>query len=258
MGLVKIRNILFLFFIGLVLVQPDTGLTYENDECIACHRLGSIESRLHIDMELFIGSVHAGVSDCTDCHSQLEIENNICITGSGYVDCSQCHDQKNMHGIGGQSENRPDCYQCHTRHNILSKENPLSSIHQDRLMETCAHCHPAQSGHSSYLSWLPSIKISTHPKADLSGDYSKGKCLECHQGQAAHGEEELIREATCYLCHFNAERQKAMLGFIHPQADLDQQPGVFAAAIIYQIVIILLLAGGIIFFIRKFSGLKGR
>lgn len=249
---------MFLLFMGLLLGRSDAGLTYENDECIACHSLQSIKSRLHIDMELFNRSVHAGVSDCTDCHSQLKIENHICIIGSGYVDCSQCHDQQNRHGMDGRGENRPDCYHCHTRHNILSKDNPSASIHQDCLMETCSYCHPAQSGQSNYLSWLPSVKIATHPKADLSGDYSKSNCLECHQGQAAHGEEELIREATCYLCHFNAGKQKAMLGFIHPHADLDQQPGVFTAAIIYQIFIILLLAGGIIFFIRKFSGLKGR
>ena len=251
------RSILFLFFMGLVLGRPDTVLTYENDECITCHSLQSIKSRLHIDMELFNRSVHAGVSDCVDCHNRLKIENNICIDGSGSVDCNECHDQQNRHGIGGTSENRPECYHCHTRHNILSKDNPMATIHQERLPETCANCHPTQTGQSSYLSWLPSIKLSTHPKADLSGDYSKSNCLECHQGKATHGGEELIREATCYLCHFDVEGQKAIMGFIHPRADLDRQPGVFAVAIIYQIFIILLIVGGIVFFIRKFSGLKG-
>ena len=237
---------------ALAVEQGETG------RCTSCHSRDSSQSRLRIDVEAFNQSVHAGLDGCTDCHSQVEIVDGACVHGSGTVNCADCHDQENLHGLSGLEGNRPDCYHCHTRHAILPTDAPGSSVNPNRLAETCANCHPAQSGRVDYLSWLPSLKIATHPKADFSaGDYRDTNCLGCHQGRAAHGETGPINNASCPRCHMaEPGGRPPILGFSHPQADPNQQPGVFIIAIVYQVVILVFLVGGLVFFISKWTGTK--
>jgi hypothetical protein len=256
MGSMPIKIFLFVFVVAVVIGRPGTTLAYEPDECIACHNLQSTESRLKIDVKAFSGSAHADNAGCMDCHSQVENESHTRKKGSGTVDCTACHDQQNRHGLTGLEKTRPDCYNCHTKHDILPKDDPRASIHPNKMTVTCASCHPAQSGGADYLSFLPSIKIKTHPKADLSGDYSIENCLGCHQGQAVHGEKELINEATCQRCHLDAQGKNPMLGFMHPKAGPTRQAGVFAVAIVYQFVMLFFVVGAIFMFIRKFTGTK--
>jgi hypothetical protein len=47
--------------------------------------------------------------------------------------------------------------------------------------------------------------------------------------------------------------QNKLLGYIHSKADARGQPGVMAAASIYQVFLGILLLGGFAFFIRKLS-----
>jgi hypothetical protein len=249
------KGIAFLFLaVPLILIAANVGLAYESEECIGCHNLQSTKSRLAINVDSFSKSVHGEGTDCGDCHTQVEDESHTQSPGSGVVDCTQCHDQENRHGLNSTTGNRPQCSACHTRHRILPKNDPEASIHPNHLQQTCGQCHPAQSGQSGYLSWLPAIKIATHPKADLSGDFKESNCIGCHQGAAAHGEIDLISEANCHRCHLSANGQGALLGFIHPRADLNRQPAVFFVGVLYQLVMLALFGGGILFFIRKFSG----
>jgi hypothetical protein len=250
------RTILLVLPLITALCIPTAGLAYEMTDCIDCHDLSAGGSRFTIDTAAFEDSVHGEAAECMDCHTGIVDESHTATPGSGTVDCSGCHDQENQHGLGGLRDNRPDCYHCHTRHNIRGMDDPASAIHPDRLEQTCAACHPAQSGQVGYFSWLPSLKIATHPKADLSGRFEMGNCLGCHQGRASHGEAEPVSDDNCNRCHLTAEGQNPMLGVMHPEADPATQAGIFSVAVLYQIVIGMLVVGGMIFFVRRFSGTK--
>jgi hypothetical protein len=136
-------------------------------------------------------------------------------------------------------------------HGILEKENALSSVYPENLKETCKKCHPVECGQTDYLSWLPSIQIASHKKQDFSRAYEKGNCLGCHQGMAAHGEEEPINDQGCYTCHLYQKGQSRLWGYIHPRADFKKRPTIFVAAIISLLFLGFLLWGGFRFYIRK-------
>ena len=248
--------------LGVLLIAAtalaDTEMAYDSAACIDCHDQNGGQSDLTIDVTAFESSVHGGTAECTDCHSQIMDETHTTTPGAGAVDCAACHDVQNRHGQGGTRENRPRCYHCHTRHRILSSDDPDAAIHPDHLADTCAECHPAQSGRVDYLSFLPSLKIATHPKADLAGRFDMDNCLGCHQGMASHGMDEAVSDDNCDRCHMPAEGRHPMLGVMHPVADSASQAGVFAVAVVYQALIGLLLIGGMAFFIRKCSGTRQR
>lgn len=228
--------------------------------CADCHGPHSTRSQLPVDIAAFNNSVHASTVGCAGCHTQVKIKDGACVHGSGAVNCAQCHEQKNLHGAGSTEGNRPQCNDCHQPHAIFAKDDPRWALNPDHLAHICAKCHPAQSGQAGYLSWLPSLKIATHPKADLSGaDFRNGNCMGCHQGRAAHGQSAPINHDSCPRCHMSGPHGKSsMLGVSHPQADPDRQPDVFVVALIYQMLIVAFLVGGIAFFVGKFSGTKKR
>jgi hypothetical protein len=230
----------------------ETESAYTNDDCIECHRTGSEEGGINISIDDFNASVHAEEASCQDCHTLVEDESHQTAPGSGAVDCSGCHEHENRHGKGSNSGTVPQCYSCHTRHAILAKDDPRSTVHSNRLKETCGSCHPQESGQTDYISWLPSLQVASHSKQDFSQVYERTNCLGCHQGMGAHGEQEVINEQTCQTCHVTLDGQSKLLGYIHSKADV-RQPGVKAAASIYQVILGVLLAGGFLFFIRKFS-----
>ncbi len=236
-----------LFFICLIFLWAEAGLAYTADDCAQCHASASGKSRLQISLDAYRSSVHGreGMS-CADCHKAVRDEGHERAGGSGAVSCNDCHDKANFHGVG--SERRPKCYSCHTRHGILGKKDSRSSVHPDALPKTCSACHPLESGRSDYLSWLPSMQIVSHGKQDFSRVYDRKNCIGCHQGSAAHGEKEPISGDECYKCHFS------MMGYIHPKADPAGQPGVFAAAVAYQLFVAVLLAGGFLFLVGRLSG----
>jgi hypothetical protein len=226
---------------------------YTNEDCIACHRTGNKEGVLNIAIDEFNASVHAEEADCQDCHTLVEDESHQTTAGSGAVDCSGCHEQEIRHGKGSNSGTRPQCYSCHTRHAILAKDDPRSTVHAKRLKETCRSCHPRESGQTDYFSWLPSLHIASHSKQDFSQEYERTNCLGCHQGMGAHGNPEIINDQTCYTCHVSLDGQNLLLGYIHSKADSRRQPGVMAAASIYQVFLGVVIFGGFAFFIRKLS-----
>jgi hypothetical protein len=244
-------------FCALLLLSTGTAWAYTPQDCIGCHAEASSKSTRHIPVDQFKASVHGGEITCLDCHTQVVDESHRQTAGSGAVDCSQCHEQQNHHGLQGLDIS-PECFDCHTRHNILARDNPDSSVNPQLLPQTCKGCHPVESGRTDYLSWLPSLKISAHKKQDFSRDYSRSNCIGCHQGQAAHGETELIDEQDCHKCHASRQGHSRLLGFIHPRADVKKQPAVFAAAVIYQLVAVFLVIGGFVFSIRLFAGKSGK
>lgn len=233
--------------------ETETATAYSPEDCIECHRTGSEESGLHISLDEFNASIHAEEAGCQDCHTLVENEDHETTPGSGAADCSNCHEQENLHGRGLNSGTRPQCYSCHTRHGMRAKDDPSSSVHTQRLQETCRSCHPRECGQTDYFSWLPSLQIASHSKQDFSQVYDRTNCLGCHQGQAVHGGQEIINDQTCFTCHVSLDGQNKLLGYIHSKADARRQPGVMAAATIYQVFMGVLLLGGFVFFIRKLT-----
>jgi hypothetical protein len=237
--------------IAIVLLLSQVMQAYEVEDCIFCHKLEGSESHLRISVEDLSHSVHGEEFPCLDCHAGIEDEEHMEITGSGRVDCGQCHEQENGHGLSGNTENRPQCFHCHTKHYILSKDNSASSVHPDNLIRTCRTCHPVSCGHTSAFSWLPSLKVASHGKRDFSQSYSKGNCVGCHQGNAAHGEEDPLNDQLCYLCHVPLGSQPLLAGYVHVKATAKDQPVSFAAGVIYAVVLALLLWGGFRYYITR-------
>jgi len=240
----------------LIFTAVQAAFAYTNEDCIECHRTGNKEGGINISIDEFNASIHGEEEEetsCQDCHTLVEDEDHQTTPGSGAVDCSGCHEQENRHGKGSNSGTRPQCYSCHTRHGMRAKDDPLSSVHPQRLNETCGSCHPRESGQTDYFSWLPSLQVASHSKQDFSQDYERTNCLGCHQGMGAHGEHEAINEQTCFTCHVTLDGQNILLGYIHSKADAGRQPGVMAAASIYQVFLGVLIFGGFAFFIRKLS-----
>ncbi len=179
-------------------------------------------------------------------------------------DCIRCHVQ------GGEKEagqiprgelqasahyvNGVGCRDCHAK--ALDAGHMVSgeaSVDPARLKETCRRCHPAQCGTADYISWLPSLRATPHGKADFAGEYAKSDCLGCHQGKAAHGEDEPLNKRNCAICHMNRAGKGDLLGSFHPSADPTRQPSVFGAAVLYQIGLLVLLWGGFRFYSQQFS-----
>jgi hypothetical protein len=232
---------------------------YTPEDCIKCHKEGSTASILHISVKEFIASIHGrqGIT-CQDCHGGVDDEAHETTKGSGAVDCGACHEQENRHGLHSRSEDRPRCYSCHSMHGILEKGNVLSSVYKENLKKTCKKCHPVECGQIDYLSWLPSIQIASHKKQDFSRAYDKDNCLGCHQGMAAHGEEEPINDQGCYKCHLYQKGQSRLWGYFHTRADINKRPAIFMSAIIYLLFLGFLLWGGFRFYIRKLSSKQKR
>jgi hypothetical protein len=240
----------------LIFTAAQVAFAYTNQECIDCHQTGSTESKLQISIDEFNASIHGEEEEetsCQECHTLVEDEAHQTTPGSGAVDCSGCHEQENRHGRGSTSGTRPQCYSCHTRHGMLAKDDPRSSVHSKQLKETCRSCHPRESGQTDYFSWLPSLQVASHSKQDFSQVYARTNCLGCHQGMGAHGEHETINDQSCFTCHVTLDGQNILLGYIHSKADAGRQPGVMAAASIYQVFLGVIIFGGFAFFIRKLS-----
>ena len=218
---------------------------YTPEDCVRCHREGGKGSSLQIDLEAFKQSVHGATLSCLDCHVHIQDESHETMKASGAVSCTECHEQKNRHGLSRDRGQRPTCSSCHTKHRILSKGDPSSSVHSEALEKTCAECHPSECGREDYLAWFPSLKVVSHGKQDLSRAYRRNNCLGCHQGAGAHGEKEKINDQDCAKCHND------MIGFMHPKADSAKQPGILASAWIYQVFLAGLLWGGFRFYTRR-------
>ena len=228
-----------------------SGIASASLDCVQCHRQGGEGSARQISIGEFQDSVHGTITTCQDCHTGIQDETHAMVKGSGKVDCSGCHVQKNHHGVSSPINRRPQCETCHTAHAIRKKGDPRSSVHPRNLMTTCKGCHPPECGEHDYLSVFPSLKIGSHRKQDLSQLYDKDNCLGCHQGHGAHGDDSVLNDQTCYLCHFSQAGRLPLLGYIHPRPDREKYPSVFAAAIIDQIFFGGLVGWGFLWCIRK-------
>ncbi len=137
-------------------------------------------------------AVKKGDSDapvCTDCHTSHAIKSSSDPTSSTHaanlskVTCTYCHSQERLvkkygyvtqkitpyldmyHGVGSRSGDTTtaSCVSCHTSHNIRPQNDPLSTINQANLPQTCGQCH--QGAGPNYTKG--SIHIDATGKKDL-------------------------------------------------------------------------------------------
>lgn len=237
--------------------RPGPAEAYTEEDCIKCHTQRGIGKARKIPQGEFEASIHyVNGMGCLDCHDKVMDESHTVSGGSGVVDCNRCHDQQNHHAFPSAADLVPKCYSCHTKHAIQPKDSTSSSVNLVRLKETCRRCHPTQCGAAGYASWLPSLRVTPHGKADFAGEYAKSDCLGCHQGKGAHGEDEPLNKRDCAICHMNQVRQSGLLSRFHNAADPTRQPSFFLAAVFYQIGLLVLLLGGFRFYSQKFSSTK--
>jgi hypothetical protein len=236
--------------IGLLLfIRCGSAGAYTNENCLGCHGQKGFSSRI-ISLTEFKNSAHGKDLRCLDCHSGVRDESHQTRSGSGVVRCGSCHEQENRHGSQAKGRSRPQCFDCHTRHGILPKTYPKSSVHPGQLSKTCRTCHPAECGETDYWSRFLSWRVKSHKKQDFSRAFEDTNCLGCHQGKAAHGEKGPIDHQSCYKCHQPARGQDSLWGSIHPRADWQRQPALFAA-VANQSGLGLLAAGILILICRK-------
>jgi cytochrome b subunit of formate dehydrogenase/nitrate/TMAO reductase-like tetraheme cytochrome c subunit len=91
--------------------------------------------------------------NCTDCHSAVSHLTAPLTTRDFNLQmvnkCSSCHEKQapsyrdTFHGQATALGFRPaaTCADCHTPHKNLPASNPLSSVHKDNRVQTCARCH---------------------------------------------------------------------------------------------------------------------
>ena len=114
--------------------------------------------------ETYIQSVHGRLllkgdrkgPVCTDCHSAHDIEKPATAHFKGLSDqsCGKCHADRlehyreTYHGKAmalGQPNVASDvaaCYDCHGHHDVFPVSDPRSRLSKDRIVGTCAQCHP--------------------------------------------------------------------------------------------------------------------
>ena len=250
-----LKHLIYGCSILLLLVWALPALCYEQADCLRCHREGSSESKLTINQAAYVRSVHYKEITCMDCHTGIVDDTHTKQKDSAKVDCGTCHDQENRHGLAAKGMKvRPQCHDCHTKHAIMDKTDPDSSVNPNNFTKTCSPCHPAQFGDAGFLTWLPSVQIRTHGKQDFSCDFDERDCLGCHQGKAVHGEETPVNDAQCWKCHIPGNDRAGVVGDIHPRKKTVYH-GI--AGTFYGIAALVLFLGGCLFFMRRFSTKSG-
>jgi len=130
--------------------------------CGNCHK-GILEQYLKSDHAYAGDDLGKDYPTCVRCHSAHVISD---VTQDKFMNevttqCGSCHKEtaetymETYHGKAYQlgSYESARCSDCHGAHNILKADNPISTISQENLVNTCAKCHTgANKRFSGYLS----------------------------------------------------------------------------------------------------------
>jgi len=131
--------------------------------CGTCHEkaLAEYTNSVHGAAVKRHGKLDAAV--CSDCHSAHQIASpeddpvKLAITEN----CGSCHEDEvrtyraTYHGQVAQLgyAHTAKCADCHDSHNILAGDDPQSTIHPDKLVETCGECHEGAT--ASFVKFQP-------------------------------------------------------------------------------------------------------
>lgn len=218
-----ILSILFVLFI-----PTKSSSTVSAAECKECHLN---------QFYLYQKSIHANYVECIDCHKMIHNDQNISSPIYPTVKCNNCHYIQNKHGVGSLKE-RPQCVDCHNKHLILSHRDAESSVNRQNFRFTCSRCHQDQFQETNYLMFLPSFIIRSHKKQEISKNYSRSDCIGCHQGKAVHGNDSLLSQNRCDICHKPLGKSSIYLGSFHKKFNIKNQPFESVAAILYQLILL--------------------
>lgn len=148
--------------------------------CSDCH---------DVDPAAFEKTVHGSLA-CTDCHTGAAVSHED--TGVPPVDCATCHqDAVDELSTSAHSKpaftrlsGQPACQTCHGPvHQLMSRDNPSSSIHPIRLIETCAKCHASPEFVKltgvKLIQPIEAYKSSVHARG-LEEGKAAANCADCH------------------------------------------------------------------------------
>ncbi len=208
--------------------------------CLECHYAGNVVGAPVKEMpEKYKESVHGRAKekgrlapDCIDCHTIHSIRHpddplstinkrNISNT------CGKCHTLvkeeyiKSIHGkalLKGILETAV-CNDCHKEHDILSSEDPRSTLNPKNVVSTCERCHADITIMKKYgvpLKQVEAFKESFHGIALEYGVVKAANCVSCHgyhnilpssdQNSPIHPKNLAI---TCGKCHPRASENVA-------------------------------------------------
>lgn len=154
--------------------EPDVPRSKISQTCGSCHTDIFAQYAGSVHGEALLEESNPDVPTCVSCHGVHNIEDpttNLFRLRSPQI-CAQCHaDDELMEEYGISTAvfetyvadfhgttvtlfanqapdaevNKAVCYDCHGVHNILSADNPESTVVAENLVETCRNCHPDAS-----------------------------------------------------------------------------------------------------------------
>lgn len=227
----KVLKIVCLTFLCVINFSLIERLSAEENSCLRCH--GKIANE-------FMDSIHSKVGvECSACHGGNPKLDSISAMSKSYgfkgkissfeipKICASCHAnvtimrpfnvrtdqyaeyQESVHGqrLATGDRNVAQCASCHGTHNILKKDNPLSSVYRKNVPKTCSKCHSDGERMKQYkigTGQYDQYIRSSHGKLLLEkGEMSAPNCADCHgiHGAAPPGVAEI--ENVCGQCHSN-------------------------------------------------------
>ena len=171
--------------------------------CVSCH--GSHEILSHTDKKSPTSIMNIPLL-CGKCHhegTEVSIKHDI------PQDKILENYSQSIHGVGLFKQGltvTAVCTSCHTSHEILEHTNPESSIHRDKVAETCTQCHAKiEEVHDKIIEgkhWKTNKKVIP-------------SCVECHSPHKIIRKNELKTGAAnrnCFSCHFDKNLKRTVDG----------------------------------------------
>ena len=127
----------------------------KNEECLACHGdstlthdVGGKPVSLYVNPDKFRDSIHGGMFQCVDCHTDLKTSPHE--NPPAKVSCATCHADeqaaydRSFHAKAhktGDGE-AATCVDCHgSPHELLATSDPHSKVSHGNVSKTCRDCH---------------------------------------------------------------------------------------------------------------------
>jgi len=212
----------------------------KNEECLACHGdstlthdVGGKPVSLYVNPDKFRDSIHGGMFQCVDCHTDLKTSPHE--NPPAKVSCATCHADeqaaydRSFHAKAhktGDGE-AATCVDCHgSPHELLAASNPKSKVNHANIPSTCGACHGqkfvmAARGQSAQV--FLSYEQSVHGRAVAAGSGQAAVCTDCHGTHeilaASDAKSSIFKfnvPQTCAKCHGPIEQEFAQS--IHGQA----------------------------------------
>ena len=244
--------------------------------CLSCH-MDKPEVRSQVSstagfIAAYDTSVHgsalkkgnANAANCVDCHGSHQIkkgsESDSLVSHTKIPStCAHCHKAisqeyaSSIHGVAASkgAKDAPVCTDCHREHNILSPNNPNSSVSaQNVSSQVCSPCHSSVKLSDRY--GLASDRFKTfsdsfHGLAAKAGSTEVANCASCHgvhNIKPSSDPTSMVHKSnlskTCGKCHPGAN-ERFTIGSVHVVAK--QEPLLKWVSKIY-ILMILGTVGG--------------